>query len=504
MKNLKKLLCLSLCALMLLSVLVACGTDEPADDGTVSNEEENSDVVSSDTEKEYLTDSDGFVLDEIPEGTTYGGADIIVLGWEQNKMITIPDKGGEGEAQHLFSKVYNNRLLLEDRLDINLKVEYVKASGDKSDERDAFIVKMQAGDGGYDLVQTFSLYPCMLAQQGLLVDLNTLEYPHLDMPWWPDAIREQWTQYDKLYFVGSNSSATAIRSMFVTFSYTDKIVGAGLTDPVDLVLEGTWTIDKMIEYTKAFSGDNANDPEFFGLVVDDFSRMDAFYYGAGFNSTINDADGVAKLALSDASYRTNLSNYVDKMVEFFKRPEVDIAKNTQIAMANKKTALMVASMVNIETLEDLSYSPIPMAKMNEEDEYLTMQNNGWDMWCIPKTTSDAERSGIVIEAFASSEYRTVAPYYFETILKGRYAASAKGEQIFDIIRNNVTYDFGRIAQFTFSNNGITAEGVWRSCFWRSDAKLPENRVESLWAERGSNSESDLLLLLRNFKNNNRT
>ncbi len=510
MKNFKKILCISLCTIMLLGVLVACGKtdpEDPAESGNGDPATPGGDVVdTSDTEKVYETDENGFVKDELPD-TKYEGKEIKVLGWEENKVLTLPENSGNGNVQ-LYSKIFYNKLEVEARLDIQLKVNYMHAYGNDPGQTvmNAFMTTVKSGEADYDLIQTFSLYPCMLAQEGLLVNINNLEYPHLDMPWWPSAVQDQWTQYDGLYFLGTNSSATSIRSMFVMFSNTEMITGENLTDPVELVLNGTWTVDKMIEYAKYFHGAAVADPgNAYGLVVDDHSRMDALYYGAGFNFTVNNSDGVAELALADASYRTKLSNYCDKLVTFFKLEETDIAADTRILMKDKKTALMLASMGNVEELQDNSYAPIPIPKYDEESSYRTMQNNGWDMWCIPKTTADAELSGVVIEAIASSEYRVIAPYYFETVLKDRYAQDANGRKVFDIIRSSLIYDLGRVSQFTLTKG--TVEGIWRDCFvtWAAGVptKVPQNTIESAWAKKGENMKADLLVMLANFRNNNR-
>ena len=502
MKGFIRAMCLSICTLMLLGVLVACKNDP------VSNEEseesvsdvESEIVESTETEKVYQKDENGYVMDELPD-TTYNGEKIRVLGWKGNERFTIPTDSGGGNVQ-LYSQIYFHRLSVEARLDIQLDVNYMEARGDDpgSKIRSAFTTEVMSGAGDYDLIQTYSLYPATLAQEGLLVNINKLKYPQLDMPWWPDAISE-WEQYDALYFVANNSSALAIRSMFVMYSYTDMIIGSGLVDPVELVIDGKWTVEKMMEYAKNFHGDAvANPGEIYGLVVDDHSRTDALYYGAGFHSTLNDANGVAKATWSDASYRARVGEYLEQLITFFKLEEVEIAPNSQALMKEKKTALMLASMGNVDILSDNDYAPIPIPKYDEEAEYCTMQNNGYDMWCVPKTTDNAELSGIVLEAISSSEYRKVAPFYFDTVLKDRYSQDANGVKVFDIIRGAVVYDFGRLCQFTMSD---TVEYIWRRNFVTGKVKDPKNILESNWATSGVIIESALMELQADFRNNNR-
>lgn len=493
----KRLLCLSLCLIMLLGMLAACKKDEEEQPATPTEDSSDS-VPTGDTGKQYETDANGYIKDELPD-TTYNGKEVKVLGWKGNEAYTIPKESGNTP---LLSKIYYHKLAVEARLDIQLKVNYMQGQGNDpgSTIMNAFKTEVQSGAGDYDLIQNFSLYPAVLAQEGLLVNMKNLSYPHLDMPWWSDSISD-WEQYGGLYFLTCNSSAMAIRSMFVMFSNTQMITDAGLTDPVDLVLDGKWTIETMVQYTKAFHGDaEANPGEAYGLVIDDDSRMDAFYYGAGFKAITNNADGVAEVTWNDVGYRTRVSDYIDTLVNLLKLPETEIANDTAKLMVDGKTALMVASMANIEQLKDNAYAALPMPKLEEDASYATMQNNGYDMWCIPKTTSDAQLAGVVLEAIASSEYRNIAPYYFETVLRDRYAQGADGMKVFDIIRNNTVYDFGRVCQFSLKN---TVEGMWRSNFASKKVKNPNNVLESKWASGGDQLNASLAELLAAFRNNNR-
>ena len=92
--------------------------------------------------------------------------------------------------------------------------------------------------------------------------------------------------------------------MEVMFANVQIINDHGFEDPVDLVLAGNWTLEKMKDMVASFNGNAIVEDEnakMYGLVVDDHSRLDAFYYGFGFNNTRNDANGVAQLAFTTAS-----------------------------------------------------------------------------------------------------------------------------------------------------------------------------------------------------------
>ena len=129
-----------------------------------------------------------------------------------------------------------------------------------------------------------------------------------------------------------------------------------------------------------------------------------------------------------------------------------------------RSVFTVAALVNIARLpDDSSYAPIPLPKYNQEDtRYYSCQTNAYDVWCIPKATAKAEEAGIIVEAIASSDYRSIFPKFYESKLKLKYSDDLVGYQIFDIIRDSIITDFGRLEQLSLNNCGI--EGIWRRVF----------------------------------------
>ena len=239
---------------------------------------------------------------------------------------------------------------LETRLNVNLNISRVNGS---FQQKAAFLeAARKAGENSMDLICSFSLWPSILATENLLVDVKTLSYPNLDKPWWP-ASTEEWSQYGKLFFVSSNSSLTALRSMEVMFCNSTLFTDRQLEDPVELALAGNWTVDKMLELVEAFNND-----------------LD---------------EGVAELAYTSASDKQLISDFIDKLIPIFGTTATGIAKDKRDWMKEHKTALMVASLGNVTELNDTDYAPMPSPKLNSsQQDYRIIQNNGYDVWCVPK------------------------------------------------------------------------------------------------------------------------
>ena len=485
-----------LTCLLCLGLLAACKGDGETPAGT-SGTAGSSGTGSTPGPQEptYETDENGYIKDTIPD-KTYGGATLQFLCWEEARDNVAPADHGGG-SDEVQEQAYLRLMRVESRLAVQLDVSTAPGSWQN---RDTFLAQARlSNEVGYDLICSFSLHPPVLAQEGLLYNLNNLTYPELGMPWWPESITE-WEQYGGLYFISSNSAINSFNSMEVMFSNSQLFADQGLSDPIDDVLAGDWTVEQMLEYVRAFDVDVDDESRrIYGLVVDDHSRMDSFYYSAGFHFTQNNSEGVAELAFTSASELQRITSYIDSLFTVFRTDAVEIDHDTRVLMKNHRTALMVASLGNIHEMNDTSYAPLPMPKLDSSQQnYMTIQNNGYDIWCIPTSAEDPELSGVVIEAIASADYRQLAPFYFEKYMKLRYSSDEVCEQMFEIVRSSVVYDFGRVSQLALTH---TVEGAWRECFYdySTSTKYPYNSFATTVEDDQTVMEAMLLNLLSSFQ-----
>lgn len=309
----------------------------------------------------------------------------------------------------------------------------------------------------------------MLAQEGLLANLLTLKFPEVTKPWW-STCAETYTFNGALYYLTCPSSRSAIMNAEVLFA-NNRLLENHVPDEdvFGMVLDGSWTYEAFLTITEKFKGlADAEDEgsRIYALTVDDDSRMDAFYYGAGFRSVVRNTDGSMSLGFTSRSRLEQITSYADSLFALFRDDNgfvVHMEDNIS-EMKTGRSVFTVAGLASIQQLPDNStYAPIPLPKYNPKDtRYYTCQTNAYDIWCIPKTTARAEDAGIIAEAVASSDYRSIFPKFYEDKLKLRYADDVIGYQIFDIIRDSIITDFGRLEQLSLNNCGI--EGIWRQVF----------------------------------------
>ncbi len=447
-------------------------------------------------------DENGYQNDRLPRGEKlealgFGGSTVKILTWEQEEAQTFPKE--DSSKDPIKSKLFHHWRGIEERLGIKFNATHAPSN---YDNMGTFLTEARSDTALYDLVQTQSLFPIVLAQEGRLCNMKKLGYPDLDMPWWPEST-SQWTQHGALFFITSNSSALGISNMAVIFVNDGMITSKGCASPVQSVLRGVWTVDEMTKISKMFAGaaENADeDSRIYGFVVDHGSRMSCLYYACGFNSVINNANGVGEYGFDDESELEAITKALNKFESIMTGPEVVIHGNDSIAEMNEgRTAMLLGFMQHVRTLErteEYTVVPLPMLKPEQYDTmgYRTVHRDLLDVWCIPTTTSNKALSGIVLEANASSEYRLIAPFYYEQYLKDRYANGADGRACFDILRESVIYDFGRVGLV----GGIGCEWYWNVCFEGNDSSYFNNTFASTYRMEEEAKAKNLQKVLADF------
>ena len=93
--------------------------------------------------------------------------------------------------------------------------------------------------------------------------------------------------------------------------------------------------------------------------------------------------------------------------------------------------------------------------------------NPFTLYGIAADIANPKMASAFIECFASEGYRQVTPAVFEISLKTRYVADSLSGIMYDMIRENITYDIGRIfssdliGQSTF-RNAVSGQQNWGS------------------------------------------
>ena len=125
-RNAKRILCLMLALVMLLSMLVACKKDEEEAGG------EGEDTTTTVDENGQRYDENGYLMDDLPEDLDYGGKDITFLVWQESSWdkweldpLNLPTP--------LDREVYRRNMQTEKRLNVKLNFRQTAGSNKQMD-----------------------------------------------------------------------------------------------------------------------------------------------------------------------------------------------------------------------------------------------------------------------------------------------------------------------------------------------------------------------------------
>ena len=116
------------------------------------------------------------------------------------------------------------------------------------------------------------------------------------------------------------------------------------------------------------------------------------------------------------------------------------------------------------------YGVLPYPKYEEDQaEYRTLSRTTHNCFLMPVTCKDSAMAGAVLEALASDAYRNVTPLIFEEGLKVQYSQDVKDAQVYDIIRESVMFDIGRIWGDQLAVDWRNAFGTFRNAIEHRNA-----------------------------------
>ncbi len=329
----------------------------------------------------------------------------------------------------------------------------------------------ETGDNTYDLVNNAVVCTLPLAQKGVLVNVNELQYTNLEQPWYVANMVEDFGIKGKLYGIMGDHSLSLYKDLAVMFFNVNlwQEMRADV-DLYELVRKGEWTLDKFIELTSGMAKDLNGD----GLYD---TETDCYaYFGEGVQTrswlTALDIDIIDMN--KDGTYNyygltDRLADAYDKLIEYRTTvPGVsgmdsastqNVGKTTpRDAFAAGRVAMMTHRLESTEFIRDMDndYGIIPMPKYDQAQEnYISQVATSVSTFFIPQNQDDLDLISKFIECESYFGYTHVSPVYYESALKARYINDPNIYEMLDNIRENATASFLFVYSADFSNSPYT-------------------------------------------------
>lgn len=411
------------------------------------------------------------ILSEAPV-EDYGGVQYRILGnlldlhgnghWVSNDLYAEEETGDT-----IVDAVYKRNKAIEAKFNVNItKVE-------NADPATLARTAIQAGSDEYDVIYAGLPQTLSLAQSGFLVSLH--DVPHLDLekPWYDQNANAQLSIGKKLYTTFTNFTILDKNATWVYLFNKQLIADLGLEDPYVLVREGKWTIDKLIEMSKAAAKDLDGD----GVM----GNWDQYgYMGESFNMYAGIiASDVVLFPKDTNDYPTyngvteRASTAFTKLLELLGSKDLAL-RAEDITGKGFSGGNLYADVMDVSFMEgrilfnnagmnrvtlfrsmEIDFGIIPSPKFDEAQPnyYNTLTAYYAPSLSIPTTLDDdaLERVGAVTDSLCAESMYTLIPAYYETQLKTKLVRDNESGEMMDMIFANRRFDLGQLYGF----GGIT-------------------------------------------------
>ncbi|MGI6716149.1 MAG: hypothetical protein ACOX3X_02995 [Eubacteriales bacterium] len=471
----KKLIALILCMLLVVLSFAAC-SNETGDTSDTSKEssqpgnessEETSEETSDEESRDHLSNPD------IYKGSDYNGKTLtfFTTGIGSNPISEFVFN--EEMTEIILPATVNEAIkrrndLVNNALGVTIKEIYYKSNSRYGNDTLSTIRQyISVGDTETFQVISVCLYDCgTLAMNNELYDLNSLENINMTNPWWEQSFNESVTIADQLYFtigdIGFNHK-NSTPCVYYNYSLFERM---NIEDPISLAVEGKWTIDQALKYSKMLCIDSAAPDgmdylDQFGW-AGQYDDMYSMLYGAGVRILSPDPDGYPMLTLNNSTAMGTVDKVLTLMFD-----ESYISGNDYFHVSSTPMVLLrqafeegrclfysgginSASELNMEDI----FGILPVPKYTEDQENYYSLINTWvtNAYAIAANVDrdTAEFAAAVLDVmgyYSWAEYPdSVAYNYYEKMLKAQKLPREDSEAMLDLIFSTRGCEMGAIFQ----------------------------------------------------------
>ena len=476
----KKALCIIMALVLLCGTLVACNNVTDDNSGDVSS-------TVSDAEYELFSN-----LPEVNYAEGGKNAEILVLtvGDWANQYKSVEIVANELAPELLQDAVTERNARVEDRFGVKITEERTANTG-------AMLTTIRdnasLGEQKYDLVMPYMTDAATLAVEGLFYDLNSTGDIAFDGPWWDQSAKETLSIDNKLYFITGDLCLLAYDCTHCMVFNRDLADEQGV-NPYQLVYDGEWTLDKMLEISKKVTRDDNDD----GAM--DLNDVWGCLINSNFTTSMFLASG-ERLTTKDTDDMPVISVMGERQIEVFDKifnlcsdkavghidSSTNISKFTSVwtaaseAVADKRALFRAVAVVDIFEIADLECNfgvlPTPKASAEQEEYYSNVSAICATCVAVPKTNKKYDRAAVIMDALAQASTDTVKTSYYDNLLKLRKLQGEDDEKMLDVIFDGRVYDYGILFQWGTINTFMNDIAFSGSNTFKSKYETIEGQIE---------------------------
>ncbi len=485
-----KLLSLTLAVIMSAMCFTACGGD---------SEETKAPAV---TQGPADQNTDTYFIPD----AKYSGEEFTILTNTDDAEWTNTDFFQEEDSDDpVKSAAYHRQQLIEDTFGVKIRVVEGQSRGSIND---LVTTAVKSGTKDYDIIVNSIDKMYTLAQSDCLTNLDSITHLDLTSESWDQAMLSQTSIGGNNYFATGDITVIDNDATWVMMFNKKLAKNLGIGEEegpksiYDLVRDGEWTLDKLLEYSNLFtyqdtdaSGTITHLDQFPIATTVDF--ITGLYYGTNSRIIAKDASDLPYLQkLSDSSIKL-----IDKIAEIYAAsnritfdchdyatvdPQVHLLAQQ---MFEEDRALFYSEVMQCVTRlremnTDFGIIPVPKADAKQAN-YTTHSVNIVTLVAgVSKDISYDEnrlaRSGMIMQALAVEGKNILTPAYYESSLIGKGTRDEESADMLPIIFANRVVDIGYVMgdeNVTSIKNSLVSAvknnstGQLSSLFRRNESKV---------------------------------
>ncbi len=489
----------------------------------VVEETTSTECVPLETETEYL----GPFTEPVPETTPDPPLTTDALGLPTLDFYGEPVRilyGSDAERNEFNASessdivedfAYQRNAKVEDRLNVKLEWKGVASNASHASEYVQFAQNMHsAGEPYYIYAATRRAMGQMLVND-LLLNLTSVEnlYIDLEKPWYPETLQEDLSIKGTRFYITGDISANTLLQMNTIFYNKAVAERFERQSFEDLVREGRWTLDALIENSKGVYIDedasgSKTGGDMYGFTQASYLDSDAFYFGSGLSffraDPTNDSYVIASYTDMASSKADTLAQ---KLYDFFNDPSSYVGSPATSSVINADYTIPFSSGLALFCHGTLSladrdgiaaelgtgYGILPMPKYDtEQEEYITTLSSKAVFWGFNRLLKPETESMVtaVTEAMAYEGYTRVSEAVFESVMKQRYHLGAESCEMYDLIRASIRVDIGKLfaeetsaLPSTFAKCVMSSASQWKLTVLPASFRAQVDRAEKAFTKK---------------------
>ena len=438
--------------------------------GCAKQEGKTSDALPADADSAKTPGeaTDANILDTIPS-ENFGGYEFRFLKPENDLWATSDVIVEEETGEAILDAMYRRNKKIEEKFNVQLTETVIKGWDTSSTFKNSVV----AGDYAYDAIYDRTTNMAALSSQALLYNLPNVPNIDLDKPWWDSSCAKDLSIAGRLYFATGDANLHYNDDTWIVMFNKNMVRDLALENPYQLVLEGTWTLDKFYELMSAASADlNGNGtPDFddrYGFLSHN-STYTSFLFGTDQSLFVKNSEDLPVIALNSTDFASKYIKVSETLADprltaIWQRDKYIFLNGDEWTWQNiffEGRALFFAEVLGTLHLSNMrnmqeNFGLLPVPKYDTaQKEYISTVLDSTLALGIPSNAENPGRTGLILEALSAESYVGVMPEYYDVALQYKLTRDEDSVAMLDIIRKIRRYDLGSVYNLGSIANDLT-------------------------------------------------